>query len=36
MPEIYDVNIGESTGASSAAPTYFDPKTSVNDYGLTE
>lgn len=35
-PEIYDVNIGESTGASSAAPTYFDPKRTVNAYGFTE
>jgi patatin-like phospholipase/acyl hydrolase len=35
-PNVYDVNIGESTGASSAAPTFFDPKTTVNAYGLIE
>jgi len=28
--------LSEATGASSAAPTYFDPKSSVNGYGLTE
>jgi patatin-like phospholipase/acyl hydrolase len=26
-PAIYDVPIGDATGASSAAPTFFDPKT---------
>ena len=35
-PNVYDVKIGESTGASSAAPTYFDPKKTENAYGLTE
>lgn len=33
---IYDVPIGNATGASSAAPTYFDPKVQKNAYGLTE
>lgn len=33
---IYDVPIGNATGASSAAPTYFDPKVQTNLYGLTE
>jgi patatin-like phospholipase/acyl hydrolase len=33
---IYDVPIGNATGASSAAPTYFDPKVQKNLYGLTE
>lgn len=33
---IYDVTIGNATGASSAAPTYFDPKVQKNSYGLTE
>ena len=27
---IYDVTIGNATGASSAAPTYFDPKVQKN------
>jgi len=35
-PEIYNVTIGDSTGASSAAPTYFDPKRTKNAYGFTE
>jgi patatin-like phospholipase/acyl hydrolase len=30
------VAIGDATGASSAAPTYFDPKVQKNMYGLTE
>jgi patatin-like phospholipase/acyl hydrolase len=25
-PNIYDVPVGNATGASSAAPTFFDPK----------
>lgn len=33
---VYDVPIGNATGASSAAPTYFDPKVQKNIYGLTE
>jgi patatin-like phospholipase/acyl hydrolase len=30
------VPIGNATGASSAAPTYFDPKVQQNMYGLIE
>ena len=33
---IYDVPIGNATGASSAAPTFFDPKQQINGYGLKE
>ena len=33
---IYDVLMSDACGASSAAPTYFDPKTYVNSFGLTE
>jgi len=35
-PGIYDVPIGIATGSSSAAPTFFDPHSVVNGYGLTE
>jgi patatin-like phospholipase/acyl hydrolase len=35
-PKIYDVKIGEATGASSAAPTFFDPKLHIDGYGFTE
>ena len=28
--------VGNATGASSAAPTYFDPKVQTNGYGMTE
>lgn len=35
-PGIYDVTIGNATGASSSAPTYFNPKTLVTPYGLNE
>jgi len=35
-PGIYDVPLDEATGASSAAPIYFDPKTHQNSFGLTE
>ena len=35
-PAIYDVPIGDATGASSAAPTFFDPKTQIDGYGFTE
>jgi len=35
-PKIYDVPVGNATGASSAAPTFFDPKQQVNGYGLFE
>lgn len=30
---IYNNEIWEATGASSAAPTYFDPKNYTNGYG---
>ena len=33
-PEIYNVSIGDSTGASSAAPTYFDPKRTNLELGF--
>ena len=33
---IYDVPFGDATGASSAAPTFFDPKVTTNMYGMTE
>mmetsp|Transcript_12911 Transcript_12911/g.20010 ORF Transcript_12911/g.20010 Transcript_12911/m.20010 type:complete len:97 (-) Transcript_12911:341-631(-) len=33
---IYDVPVGNATGASSAAPTFFDPKQQLNGYGITE
>jgi len=35
-PPIYDVPIGNATGASSAAPTFFDPKINVNKYDFAE
>ena len=35
-PDIYDVAIGNATGASSAAPTYFDPKVTVNGFDMNE
>lgn len=28
--------VGNATGASSAAPTFFNPKLQINGYGLTE
>ena len=28
--------VGNATGASSAAPTFFDPKVQVNGYGIQE
>lgn len=31
-----DVALGTATGASSAAPTFFDPKTHVNGYNMRE
>jgi len=33
---IYDVPLNDATGASSAAPTFFDPKVSLNKFGLDE
>jgi hypothetical protein len=30
------VPVGNATGASSAAPTFFDPKSQTNGYGLFE
>ena len=35
-PPIYDVKIGDATAASSAAPTFFDPKVNTNKYHFTE
>jgi len=35
-PGIYDVPIGNATGSSSAAPTFFDPHKVNNGYGFTE
>ena len=35
-PAKYDVIIGEATAASSAAPTFFDPRIGYNDYGQME
>ena len=35
-PKTYDVPVGNATGASSAAPTFFDPKKQINGYGLLE
>ena len=35
-PQVYNVPIGNATGASSAAPTYFDPKVNVNGFGMDE
>lgn len=35
-PRIYDVPIGNATGSSSAAPTFFDPHKVNNQYGFTE
>ena len=35
-PKIYDIPVGNATGASSAAPTFFDPKQQINGYGLKE
>ena len=35
-PKIYAKQLSDATKASSAAPTYFDPATNTNGYGLTE
>ena len=35
-PLIYDVPVGNATGASAAAPTFFDPKVNKDGYGFTE
>lgn len=35
-PNIYHVPIGNATGASSAAPTFFTPKLQKNNYHLKE
>jgi patatin-like phospholipase/acyl hydrolase len=35
-PLIYDLKVGNATGASSAAPTYFDPKVNENAFGIKE
>jgi len=35
-PLIYDVPVGNATGASSAAPTFFDPKVNKDGFGFTE
>jgi len=35
-PGIYDIPIGNATGSSSAAPTFFDPHQVNNQYGFTE
>ena len=35
-PKIYAVYINQATQASSAAPTYFDPASNANQYGLIE
>ena len=35
-PSIYQVSINNATQASSAAPTFFDPTTNINKYGLVE
>jgi hypothetical protein len=35
-PAVYDTQIGNITGASSSAPTYFEPKSFVNGYGFDE
>lgn len=33
---MYNVPVGNATGASSAAPTFFDPKVNIDGYGFTE
>ena len=35
-PGIYDHVVGSATGASSAVPTFFDPKVQINKYGISE
>ena len=35
-PSIYNVTFNEATGASSAAPTFFDPKVRDDGYGFSE
>jgi patatin-like phospholipase/acyl hydrolase len=35
-PAIYDVPIGNATGSSSAAPTFFNPHQVINGYGYKE
>jgi len=35
-PLIFDVPMSHATGASSAAPAFFDSKVSVNKFGLSE
>ena len=36
MKSNYDVVIGKATGASAAAPTFFDPQVIENGYGINE
>jgi len=31
-----DLSLGTATGASSAAPTFFDPKTHINSFKMKE
>lgn len=33
---VYDVKVGIATGASAAAPTFFDPQEVQNAYGIVE
>jgi len=35
-PRIYNIKVGHATGASSAAPTFFNPKNIINGFGLQE
>ena len=35
-PASYDLPVGNATGASSAAPAYFDPKANINKYNMNE
>ena len=35
-PKIYDLIVGSATGASSAAPTFFDPRNQIDGYGFSE
>lgn len=36
IPYIYDIPLNLATASSSAAPTYFKPKSRVNHYGMQE
>lgn len=36
QPNIYDISLNIATASSSAAPTYFKPRSSLNGYNMRE